>query len=392
MSLFDSDDSLFDIEEVAGKITHSAPSKFKPWHKPRKQYIRDKQWVEHLLRMIRKSQYNNIDTINYFGLPGGDLLDINYIHSGLNRTSKYKGKKLGFHGLINSRDDYNRAQGELTKLLDMDDISELSRLDNFDFEDLNKINSEAWSRIKKFGTYHFINLDFCNNILTEGTLPSLYYILDYQMKRVIGLPWLLCITTRLNKDSANKDIIDKFQKVIVEVVEGGDLSKKIEECFAEAYENMRNVSVLNNSENKELLNQILQICLVLWVLKSAVVSNNKVELKSSFKYSVDLFNRESDMHSFVFSFEKDEIILPDYLGIAVGSSKKAAEPKFDEIASNAIEKLSHTLDVDAYLDERPDELEKYANEMMSMLGKCGYDVSGYKRFMNEEYGYKCNVA
>lgn len=387
MGLFDSDDSLFDVEDVAGKVSPFASNQFMPWHKPRKQYIRDRQWVEHLVRLLRENKFRHIDTINYFGLPGGDLLDINYIHKGLSRTSKYNGKKLGFHGLIDNVDDYNKAQGEFTKLLDMEDISNQSRLDNFNFEDLIKDDSAVWARIKNFGTYHFINLDFCNNILTDKTLPSLHYLLQYQMQKAVGIPWLLCITTRLNKDSANKDIMEKFQIVINEVVQGGALGEKIKACFAEAYECMRTLDNLNSSDNKILVNQILQICLVLWVLKSAIALKNKIELKSSFKYSVDLFNRDSDMHSFVFSFEKPEENIPDCIGVVPVKEKKVVDVNYEILATSAIDKLSRTLDVDEYLDDRPEELNKYADEMMELLSNCGYDVSGYKRFMSETYGY-----
>lgn len=392
MGRFDSDDSLFDVDDVAGKVSHFTSNNFMPWHKPRKQYIRDRQWVEHLVRLIRQNKFKHVDTINYFGLPGGDLLDINYIHKGLSRTSKYNGKKLGFHGLIDNVDDYNKAQGEFTKLLDMEDISNQSRLDNFNFEDLIKYDSAVWARIKNFGTYHFINLDFCNNVLTDKTLPSLHYLLQYQMQKAVGMPWLLCITTRLNKDSANKDIMEKFQIVINEVVQGGALGDKIKACFNEAYECMRTLDNLNSADNKILVNQILQICLVLWILKSAIALKNKIELKSSFKYSVDLFKRDSDMHSFVFSFEKPEEAIPDCIGIVSVKETKVVDVNYEVLASFAIEKLSETLDVDKYLDERPDELDKYANEMMVLLSNCGYDVSGYKRFMNETYGYKCSLV
>ncbi|MEZ2757488.1 hypothetical protein ACBQ54_07160 [Providencia vermicola] len=387
MNLFDSDDSLFDVEDITGKVSHSTKNEFMPWHKPRKQCIRDKQWLEHLIRLIRCNQFRHVDTINYFGLPGGDLLDINFIHKGLYRTSKYIGKKLGFHGIIDSVDDYNKAQGEFTKLLDMDDISNESRLDNFNFEDLNKLDSVAWARIKNFGTYHFINLDFCNNVLTNKTLPSLLYLLQYQMQKAVGVPWLLCITTRLNKDSANADIIGRFKSVIEEIVQGGELSEKIKTCFNEAYECMCTLDDLNNSDDKLLVNQILQICLVLWVLKLAVSLNNKIELKSSFKYSVDLFNRDADMHSFVFFFEKPEVLIPDCTGIVSIEKTKNIDVNYADLALSAIDKLSGTLDVDAYLDSRPDELDKYANEMMELLSNCGYNVSQYKKIMNEHYGY-----
>lgn len=212
------------------------------------------------------------------------------------------------------------------------------------------------------------------------------------MQKAVGVPWLLCITTRLNKDSANKDIVEKFNVVMREVVQGGELTDKIKECFSEAYECMRTIEDLNSSDNKILVNQILQICLVLWVLKSAISFKNRIELKSSFKYSVDLFKRESDMHSFVFSFEKPEEILPDVIGMIPHIADTKKDIHYENIASSAMEKLSNTLDVDFYLDEQPDELKKYADEMMDLLKNCGYDVSGYKEYMSNEYGYKCLLA
>ncbi len=98
------------------------------------------------------------------------------------------------------------------------------------------------------------------------------------------------------------------------------------------------------------------------------------------------------MHSFVFSFEKPEEAIPDCIGIVSVKETEAVNVNYEVLASSAIDKLSKTLDVDEYLDERPEELDKYANEMMELLRNCGYDVSGYKKFMNDEYGYKCSLT
>ncbi|PSU49818.1 hypothetical protein C9J12_06790 [Photobacterium frigidiphilum] len=390
MNLFDSDDSLID-DEVFGSITQPLSKEFKPWHKPRKQFIRDKQWLEQFKRLMGSSKYNNIDSMNYFGLPGGDLLDINYIYEGMINSRRSGSKRLGFHGFINSSTDFAKAEGELSKILDNERIEGKSKIEKFNFEDLMKRNSDAWIRVKNFGEYHFINLDFCNNVMSYNTLMSMYNLLDYQMQKVVGLPWLLCITTRLNKDSTTDSIVAKFETIINESLGTEQLKCKIEECFSEVYtyfSDESDNSDINGVEDKCLINQILQICLVLWILKEAALRNFNVTLKSSMKYSVDLFERDADMHSFVFCFEKEETVIPDCLGLAGENIPEINDIDFGTIASPALDKLSKTSDVDYILEQDKTVLNTYADEMISWLSRCGYDTSTYKEFMTDHHGYE----
>jgi len=392
MKFFDADDSLFDADEVTGRVSSTDKQEFKPWHKPRKQYIREKQWLEHFLRILRTGKYGKTDVINYFGLPGGDLLDINYIYSGLKDTSRLKGKKLGFHGIINNKRDYEKAQGELSKLLDNENVSKASRVDHLDFENLEYLNSEAWNRVRNFGPYHFINLDFCNNVLNVNTLISLHYLLEYQMKMVSDLPWLLCLTTRLNKDSAHKEVIEKFKKIVEGISKNNDILSRIEECFSAGYQYLLESNELESLVDKATVNETLQILLVLWLLKAAIARKNTILLKSSFKYSVDLFNRDADMHSFVFYFEKEDTVLPDALGLVKGSEVNTHTQTLEEAVTLAFDHLKNcNFNVDDYLDKEPEQLEVYVSQMIGLLVKCGYDVSGYRQCMNKKYGYSCKV-
>ncbi|HEP0315070.1 TPA: hypothetical protein QIS87_001755 [Enterobacter bugandensis] len=392
MSFFDSDDSLIDKDAVFGKV-NAAPllsSDFKPWHKPRKQFIRDVQWLNQFKMLFRERKYKEIDRVNYFGLPGGDLLDINYIYQGLVESNNLKDKLLGFYGFINSDKDYQKAQGEMTKLLDMEHVYNDSKIDSFSFEDLSKLNSDAWGRLSNFGVYHFVNLDFCHNVITEKTLPSLYYLIDYQLKRVIGLPWLLCITTRLNKESTTGKLIEKFNDVISAfMVKNQDVSSKIQECFADVYKILESFSGIQSVQEKRIVNEILQICLVLWIIKESVQREGEIILKSSFRYSIDVFNPEEDMHSFVFYINRGDFCNGDQFGLVnVDSTKVPKNLDFEKLACQAITKLNGTLNVDNHLKEDKEKFLFYAEQMMSLLSKCGYDISGYKSFMSNNYGYE----
>lgn len=390
MNLFDSDDSLID-EEVFGTVSENLSKDFKPWHKPRKQFIRDKQWLEQFKRLLGNKKYKNLDSVNYFGLPGGDLLDVNYLYEGMIKSSRCGNKKLGFHGFINSEVDYSKAQGELSKILDKDRVEGRSKVEMFRFEDLQKLNSAAWIRVKNFGDYHFINLDFCNNVMSHETLVSIYHLLDHQMKKVVGLPWIFCLTTRLNRNVNTEAIVNKFKVIINECLGTEQLNHKIEDCFSEVHKFLSDKDSdpdITSVDDKVLVNQILQICLVLWILKEATNREFSVTLKSSMKYSVDLFERDADMHSFVFSFEKEETFVGDCLGLSDGNEEDLVDIEFGTLASPALEKLSQTSDIDSILEEDKKSLNTYADEMIHWLSQCGYDTSNYREFMSTNYGYQ----
>lgn len=399
MNHFGSDDSLIDDDEVFGKTSDNPEgtgsdrsteslNRYKPWHKPRKQFIRNKQWLFHLKRLVRTPYYKDIGVVNYFGLPGGDLLDVNYLQKNISGSASFGSKSLGVHGFVSPEVEYNQAEGFFSKLLDTDEVASSSKLENFNFEDLYNRDSAAWSRVKRFGVYHFINLDFCDSAMKDRCLGSIYQLLCYQMERVVGVPWLFCLTTRLNREGSTEDIIDRFDNILKEFMSNGEVLIKVQECFEDICEEIKSFDKIGKVENPKALNTLLQICLVLWVIKESHERGHQTELVSSFKYSVDLYNREQDMHSFVFRFFKKEKIQGDKLGI-LQVSESSEEPSSEyEQAKNAFEKLLGTLDVDQHLEENIDELKSSSDQTVELLSDCGYDTEDYYTFMRDNFGYR----
>ncbi|MBH0051672.1 PP_RS20740 family protein [Pseudoalteromonas sp. SWYJZ19] len=386
--IFSSDDDLFDLAEVTGKVDDVNENSFKPWHKPRKQFIRENQWFNPLKRIAKSTKYNTINTLNYFGLPGGDLLDVTYISQKLLAHNELSNKNFLIHGFINDESEFKKAQSGLSKLLDRENVCKNSKIENFDFEALSTENSEAWKRVNNVGHYHFINLDFCNCILNVRTLPAIYRLLDYQTKRVIGAPWMLCITTRLNKTGVTPSLLEKFDTVLQEIKSNGDIVEAIDNAFSRSLLAVEKLTELEDAQ-KELLNELLQVCLIFWLVNEAIKKGCTIELKSSYKYSVDLHDREHDMHSFVFALEKKDRVEADTLGLVSQSSEEVlTEEKIAQLKNKAFEKLGRSLDLDAHLERDSELLNQFADNMMDLLGKCGYDVSTYKQVMTEQFGYE----
>jgi len=380
--MFDSDDSFFDKDQVAGlakKENEEGPD-FEPWHKPRKQWIRDKQWWGSLRRLLSGSnRYNDIGTLKYFGLPGGDLLDIEFIRDCLTKDHNQAGKSLLVHGIVNNKKDQESADSRMSSLLDQPNIHADSKIDRFNFGSLRTENSAGWSRVNAIGPYHFVNLDFCDCIFQNETLESIYRFMDFQLKRHHGIPWLFCITTRVDRGGVNEDLFQKLNNILTQL-DQDDVLGRIKECFDEACEIIESKEGFSSEGvNDDVFSELVQICVVLWIVTYSLTHGSKIELTSSMKYRVHEGNEFPDMFSFVFRLEKKDRAAADVTGL-VEDNGPVLEISLDrqiQLKVNAISKLSRSMDIDNYFEEKIDVQKEYANQMKALLSNCGWDVDRY---------------
>jgi hypothetical protein len=89
----DYSDGLVAIE----KYEYALPSKksFRPWHWPRKQFIRNDQWCHFTKLLIDEIQISD-GSLTYFGLPGADLLDLRCFSTSVCEPKSLKLRFMGF--------------------------------------------------------------------------------------------------------------------------------------------------------------------------------------------------------------------------------------------------------------------------------------------------------
>src|SRR5215469_1547520 len=68
---------------------------FKPWHRPRKQAVRQIQWGSEINWLLAHKSPDD-RSLRYLGLPGADLLDIRYFYSRFCSDGSHKLTFLGF--------------------------------------------------------------------------------------------------------------------------------------------------------------------------------------------------------------------------------------------------------------------------------------------------------
>lgn len=201
------DDELL-VERVSRRPTVEEPPQrvFKPWHRPRKQWIRRYQWHDGLLDMVRDTHFpDDSRIVRYLSLPGEDLLDVRV----LREACEQAGADLRFTGLNsvrrNSADDIqlNIAESEVRGLPRIHSGSTILRER---FESIANDGSLAHDAVRRSGPFHAVNIDLCDHIALRAAGERQPTILD-ALAEVIRLqlrharhPWLLFVTTRVSPE------------------------------------------------------------------------------------------------------------------------------------------------------------------------------------------------
>lgn len=385
-NFFESDDIHYDDDLFGGPSSQDNTEKdFKPWHKPRKQFMRDKQWWESLKRLITSSKYKDISEVKYFGLPGSEFLDIRHFlekidslteekkEDDVSKSEKQKSnfnKKLSLFGLYDNKRDYEDALISIVPLKGNKYFSDDFKLLQYDFCAIENNDSLCYRNVAVNSPFHIVNLDFCDNALKDKTLSSIFNLLQLQFSTFHNKPWLLCITTRSDSSAINDRLFDILKENYNQYKDEEHLNAALLENIESLYNQMELCKKLDDYKNLDIINETLQVLLIIWILKSAESENIKVEVTSSMKYLVHA--GKPDMYSYVFKFT------------STGSKKHPFSPQKREENINlttqsaaALGKFSRTLDVDNHLNENPDLKQKYTNEIKRLLKSIGYNVDNY---------------
>ncbi|ELI8007021.1 hypothetical protein RSF12_000405 [Yersinia enterocolitica] len=385
-NIFESDDGFVDLDAIMGGRDESSENipQYKAWHKPRKQWVRHKQWWNGLDTMLSRNRaiFENVETIKYFGLPGGDLLDIEYICQKFQEKEDVDRKEFLFHGITNDRKDKNTADSRLSKIYDYSFVSHSSTVEHYEFSALDSKESLIWKGVEKSGFFHMINLDFCDSLFKEKTLSAMMALLDFQFDHKNGIPWLLCLTTRIDKSGITEELLVKLNELLINFSQEEDVRENINQHFENAYENIGTI-LLSDTSEVTTLPDILQVCFVLWIIENAFAKNVKVELCSSARYNVHSGNKFPDMSSLVFRFTHKKPTPFDVTRLTSSSSDSANMTAQNKASwkNSALRKISEFQDLDIILATNEELFQQYALEMKNLLIKCGWNVSGYDEFI-----------
>ena len=351
---------------------------FLPWHRPRKQFVREKQWAEQIAALVTEN-VPETGLIKYLGLPGDDLLDLRHFHDTICASKYLKIRFLGFNrGIKPGAAHKAQLEVSLDEVKRLPNIDQMSELISDDLTSIAINNSVAWQKSSKMGPYDVINIDLCDgfakhslNDFKETHYNTLHRLMSLQARR--PGPWLLLLTTRSDSDGVADDVFTRLKGVYLENLAGCDgFLAASGECF----------SVNDETELTEYCNSsagfsnIFMTSLCKWVLKIGLEQNppSKVEIKNVFGYKVAREAASPDLMSIAIKVIPTFGTAPDPIGLA-----NQVHEVIDEcaLASRILKRVNSQKDVDAILAGNHALMDEMLKATSDLLEQARYDISNY---------------
>lgn len=378
--------------------TPQAPQqlRFKPWHKPRKQFIRRKQWwqeIEALLNEHHMPPDNRV--LRYLTLPSEDMIDVRVLTEEL-AGRDVRLKYLGYCDVkTGSRDDerMNLADNSVRESVVVEPSSIIVRER---LEDAANADSLAFGALREHGPFHAVNIDLCQNFAAPrvenvyACVDAIASIVNLQIER-LQKSWLLFVTTRVTPEHIDAAHLEAFVSAILEnVARSREFKRQAVDLFcAEGLaltEKLARARELPFEDYKNLF------CVGLgkWLL--AYVSNSvpqlKLEMLPSYYYSVYAGNPDMLSLAYRCTLQTQAPADPTGLATGVGVAHQHENIAGDEVdlGLKILEKTKTLIDLDNHLAGSPTEMNAMILESARFLKLAGYNVDNYREFAERVVG------
>lgn len=376
-----SDDLVDDIFSYPKLVTPELKKEFKPWHKPRKQWLRLNQWKAEIRELVKALDL--VDRpLKYISLPGDDFLDIRVIYDLCEQTQL----KLRFLGFNETWDEAQfNADPAYNEISSLEYIDNRSRLVPDSFESIFSTSGHdtvAGIRVKELGPFDILNLDLCDSLASPRKQRSgrTYYdalaTLMHNQVANRSEPWLLFLTSRCAHDNVAQADLSKF-------CDGIRLNIDSSQSFAEEFIKLNSGKTLeeliDSIPNIEPLHftNIFGIGLGKWLLQFMLGGSPKwkVSLLPSYHYKIV---RKYDMLSVAFRFDRITIYPHDAIGLSKVSAASSNDANEYQLAQSLVRTFSDIKDVDQILNNDTSIKLEMVESTKKLLKQAGYDVNEYK--------------
>jgi len=376
------------VDDMFRITAYEAPSRekkpFLPWHRPRKHFVRHKQWQQQIEILANAGQLEH-QTIRYLGLPGTDLLDIRHFHRTLCEPKNLMLRFLGFNTAAQPQDvgqtELNISLDEVSKLPRIDPLSEVIA-DDFCF--LADESSMAWDRARDLGPFDVINLDLCDGFAKHqpGCLDNNHYNAVNKLMALQAAkkqPWLLFLTTRTGQQDINAEVltmlIEKYRRNLAECV-----LFQVKSSTDFQIDNADGLLQAVQTPDGHLSVFLVGLCK--WVIGIGVGQQPpfKVSVTSVLGYQVLPEATHNDLVSIAFRFDPTFAAAPDPMGIA---RVEDARPTECQLATAAVRRVKNRKCVDTILRDDPALMTSMVEATAELLALARYDIAEFRAWLQE---------
>jgi len=380
------DSNVFAVTEYAPV---SPPRReFEPWHRPRKQWVRQSQWAGEIA-WLRARDADCVDDFRYLGLPGIDLLDVR------DALSRFEWGRSAFRFLgfdRNAKPDGHARQAlnvALSEVLSHPAVDPSSDVVGDELVLVANQSSLAHLKARQHGTFDLVNLDLCGH-LGGGAADSSSELFE-AIKAIFGLQqrhpraWVLLLTTRVGESNIDGALLEKLCRLIEANMRGSSrFVREVDDHIPAVVPTVEALKGISTDDRPRVFLDTVSLGVSKWLLGMAVRARERFEVSSVAQYKVLGNAVVPDMVSFAFRFTPADSIGLD--GSGVTSSVDELEHE-QSMACDIPAVLGLAIDVDALLSGDADVRTEIEDEAVALMQQARYDASSYREWLAAD-GYR----
>lgn len=359
---------------------------WKPWHMPRKQWVRIKQWNAQICHLI--DELDLVDRpLRYLSLPGEDLLDIRVI-KGLCEKKRIRLRFIGFDDGTFSPDTETEINISKSEISHSQTIFPGSDIKKDDFAMISDMNSVAYKEAKANGPYDIINLDLCDCFSrAEGQsyYTALLKLINIQIKERTK-PWLFFLTTRADRIKVNQDDLPHHWSCLRDNVDLSDtfktrLNSLIDNRFDQINGNIQEMLSLK----PVTFGRLFALCIAKW-LERLMLSGSPIwvtEMLDGCWYRVSSV-KTPNMLSLTFRFHQVTEPRTDNTGLTDQQDDSIEVVDEIALALALFGKVETLVDIDTLLIDNSSIREKMFQESKKLLSSARYPITEYPLWVNKK--------
>lgn len=379
------EDEVYQRAAIKPRLEELPEKQFKPWHKPRKHYLRVYQWCQEITALIKELDLGTGEALRYLGMPGEDLLDVRTLQ-GVCERGKVKLRYLGFDSTADNEGQYelNLSKHEVASLGFMDPFSKILK-DRVERIAVDK--SITQMHFEQLAPYDVINLDLCDSV-AAGTGPGSYYdaltqICNLQLKAGRSKPWLLFMATRATRSQIdNVSKVKLLQCIQTNMASSSTFAQRVKERLSlDAQDVANEIADATLLEHVRLV-RAFGLGLAKWLLKVCMSTDPKVAVRLLGSYSYRIEHNEPDMLSLAFRFEP--IIHPRVDDSGLGRAAVAvtvSAPTEESLGIALAEGVGDVRDVDQLLANDAKLMAKVTGQAATVLEAARYSRDRYLEWL-----------
>lgn len=371
--------------EVSEAAVPIALNQLQPWHHPRKQYVRDRQWKLYSERLIeRLRDQNRIPSglVKYLTLPGIDFFDVEVIGEAVSGLG-LRLEATGFLAEAERESIRARSQFRADSLVKRGLIEDTSMTFPYRFEDLGHPKSQAYREIKARAPFDVVNIDACGSVAPPTAqqptriINAIHELLTLQFSHSRN-KWLLFLTTDARNGNLSQPVRDALKEAIRQNSAASDEFRDGARALLSDDPDADIEAALASAEGgDERFLRFFTLGFAKWILHNADAVGWDVKSRQFYCYGPQDAAHPT-MACMAFEFSPRPLAIQDPFGAVQAQAAPPENPT--DFSMQALERATGMDDLDAFMQANPEARAEFAASQRELLVAAGYQAAALEQY------------